>query len=148
MSRQVRDALVQEAFGHFRSRYGAPRITRHLNDNGHPYDEKTVAGSLKRQGLRAKAAKRFKATTDSNHSRPVAENLLKQDFTAKAPNEKWVGDITYLWTDEGWVYLAVVLDLYSRQVVGWAMDRTMSCNQIVAYSIVIRVGGCCAMTLG
>ena len=129
-ARQALDVLVREAFEHFRCRYGAPRITRHLSDNGQPYDEKTVAGSLKRQGLRAKGAKRFKATTDSNHNRPVAENLLEQDFTAQAANEKWAGDITYLWTDEGWVYLAVVLDLYSRQVVGWAMDKTMTANLV------------------
>ena len=120
------DELVAAAFAHFKRRYGAPRITRHLDDQGHRYDDKTVASSLRRQGLRAKAAKRFKATTDSNHSRPVAENLLEQNFTAERPNEKWAGDITYLWTDEGWVYLAVILDLHSRQVIGWAMDKTMT----------------------
>jgi len=120
------DALVKAAFERFKGRYGAPRITRHLNDDGHGCDEKTVASSRRRQGLRAKAAKRFKATTNSNHSRPVAENVLAQDFTTTGPNQKWVGDITYLWTDEGWVYLAVILDLQSRQVIGWAMDKTMT----------------------
>jgi transposase InsO family protein len=117
---------VGGAFDHFKRRYGTPRITRHLGGQGHHYDDKTVASSLRRQGLRAKAAKRFKATTDSNHNRPVAENVLGQDFTAERPNEKWAGDITYLWADQGWVYLAVILDLYSRQVIGWAMDKTMS----------------------
>ncbi|MNT60541.1 hypothetical protein D3C72_1981280 [compost metagenome] len=66
---------------------------------------------MQRQGLRAKAARKFKATTNSRHSLPVAENLLEQDFTAAAPNQKWVGDITYLHTEEGWLYLAVVIDL-------------------------------------
>jgi len=73
----------------------------------------------------AKAGKKYKATTDSEHSLPVAPNRLKQDFMADAPNQKWVCDITYLWTGEGWLYLAVVLDLFSRMVVGWAMDKRM-----------------------
>ena len=107
------DALVKDAFEQFKSRYGAPRLTRHLNDSGHSCDEKTVASSLRRQSLRAKAAKRFKATTKSDHGRPVAGNVLAQDFYAARANEKWAGDITYLWTDEGWVYLAVLLDLHS-----------------------------------
>ena len=77
-----------------------------------------MAASLKRQGLRAKAARKFKATTQSNHHLPVAENLLKQYFHANQPNQKWVGDITYLWTDEGWLYLAIVIDLYSRKAIG------------------------------
>ena len=73
---------------------------------------------MQRQGLRARAARKFKATTNSRYSRPVAENLLKQDFTASAPNQKWVGDITYLHTEEGWLYLAVAIDLlYSRATV-------------------------------
>ena len=124
------DELVAAAFEHFEGCYGAPRITRHLAEQGRCYDAKTVASSLRRQGLRAKAAKRFKATTDSNHTRPVAENVLEQDFTAERANEKWVGDITYLWTDEGWVYLAVILDLYSRQVIGWSMDKTMTAKLV------------------
>ena len=124
------DELVAAAFAHFRCRYGAPRITRHLSEQGHYYDGKTVASSLRRQGLRAKAAKRFKVTTDSKHNRPVAKNLLEQDFTAERPNQKWAGDITYLWTDEGWVYLAVILDLFSRQVIGWAMSDRMTATLV------------------
>jgi transposase InsO family protein len=124
------DELVAVAFAHFRCRYGAPRITRHLSEQGHYYDGKTVASSLRRQGLRAKAAKRFKVTTDSKHNRPVAKNLLEQDFTAERPNQKWAGDITYLWTDEGWVYLAVILDLFSRQVIGWAMSDRMTATLV------------------
>jgi transposase InsO family protein len=85
---------------------------------------------MKRQGLRAKAARKFKATTDSNHNRPVAPNLLAQDFSAEAPNQKWVGDITYLWTEEGWMYLAVVMDLYSRRVVGWSLSARMQAGLV------------------
>jgi transposase InsO family protein len=85
-----------------------------------------VAASLRRQGLRAKAARKFKATTNSNHALPVAANLLNQDFTAGRRDEKWVSDITYVWTDEGWLYLAIVLDLYSRKVIGWSISERMT----------------------
>lgn len=120
------DHQVAEAFVAHKSRYGSPRLTRDLADQGAVYDKKTVAKSLQRQALRAKAAKKFKATTNSQHNLPVAPNVLDQDFTATAPNQKWVGDISYLWTEEGWVYLAVVIDLYARCVVGWAMAERMT----------------------
>ena len=97
-----------------------------LKDQGHHYGRNTVAASMKRQHLRAKAARKFKATTNSNHNLPVAPNQLQQDFSAAVPNQKWVGDITYLWTEEGWLYLAVVIDLYSRLVVGWAIAERMT----------------------
>ncbi len=119
------DARVKAAFEAGKGRNGAPRIAQDLAEAGHPYDRKTVANSMRRQGLRAKAARKFKATTNSSHNLPVAPNLLKQDFTATAPNQKYVSDITYLWTEEGWLYLAVVIDLYSRMVVGWSMSERM-----------------------
>ncbi|MGZ5071414.1 MAG: IS3 family transposase, partial [Methylobacter sp.] len=97
-------------------------------ENGQPYDLKTIATSLKRQGLVAKAARKFKATTNSKHNLPVFDNLLQQDFSASAPNQKWAGDITYLWTDEGWLYLAVIIDLFSRQVIGWSMSERMTAD--------------------
>jgi transposase InsO family protein len=122
------DAAVEEAFARRRARAGSPRLAHDLREAGHCRDRKTVAASMKRQGLRAKAAKKFKATTNSKHNLPVAPNLLAQDFSATAPNQKWVGDITYLWTDEGWLYLAVVIDLYSRLVVGWAMAERMTAD--------------------
>jgi len=89
-----------------------------------------VAESLRRQGLRAKAARKFKATTNSNHTLPVAENLLQQDFTVQRPNQGWVGDIAYIGTDQGWLYLAVVLDLFSRKVVGWSMSDRMTSTRV------------------
>jgi transposase InsO family protein len=78
---------------------------------------------MQRQGLRARPVRRFVRTTDSRHKLPVCRNLLERDFTATAPNQKWAGDITYLWTRSGWVYLAFFMDLFSRKVVGWALSR-------------------------
>ena len=124
------DEAVKKAFDARKGRAGSPRLVLDLADAGHPHDRKTVASSMQRQGLRAKAAKKFKATTNSKHNLPVAPNLLQQDFTATAPNQKYVGDITYLWTEEGWLYLAVVIDLYSRLVVGWAMSERMTAQLV------------------
>lgn len=119
------DAKVQEAFEVERGRAGAPRLSRRLKAG-----RRQVAESLRRQGLRAKAARKYKATTNSAHSLPVAQNLLQQDFTAQRPDQVWVGDITYLGTDEGWLYLAVVLDLHSRKVVGWSMSERMTATLV------------------
>ena len=124
------DHHVAQAFAARKGRCGSPTLTRDLRDQGQPYDRKTVAASQRRQGLRAKAARKFKATTNSKHNLPVAPNLLQQDFAATAANQKWVGDITYLWTEEGWLYLAVVIDLYSRLVVGWAMSARMTAELV------------------
>ena len=122
----ARDEKIKEAFIESKGRSGARRIQAELADNGDKYDIKTITSSLKRQGLVAKAAKKFKVTTDSKHTRPVAPNLLAQDFTADRPNQKWAGDITYLMTSEGWLYLAVIIDLYSRAVIGWSMSNRMT----------------------
>ncbi len=123
------DAQVQQVFTARKGREGSPRLARRLG-----VGRGQVAQSLRRQGLRAKAARKFKATTYSNHTLPVAQNLLQQNFTGQHPNQVWVADITYIGTDEGWLYLAVVLDLYSRKVVGWAMSDRMSailvCNAL------------------
>ncbi len=122
------DERVKRAFKERKSFYGAPRLAHDFKESGDSLNRKTVAASLRRQGLRAKAARKFKATTNSKHDLPVAPNLLAQDFTASAPNQKWVGDITYLWTEEGWLYLAVVIDLFFRMVVGWAMGERRTAN--------------------
>jgi len=128
--RKALDTAVGQRFWSRMRRYGAPRITQDLRDEGWVVDRKTVAASLRRQGLRAKAARRNKATTQSNHTLPVSPNRLGQDFGATAPNRKWVGDITYLHTTEGWLYLAVVIDLFSRRVVGWAMAERMTAELV------------------
>ena len=120
------DAAVELAFHQRKQRYGSPRLSIDLCESGFHINEKTVAFSMQRQSLVAKAGRKFKATTNSNHCLPIAPNLLKQDFTCNSINEKWCGDITYLWTKEGWLYLAVVIDLFSRRVIGWSMSHRMT----------------------
>lgn len=115
-------------FRQSKGRYGAERLQVDLAQQGRCHDIKTVRASMKRQGLVPKAAKRFKVTTDSDHSLPVAANLLSQDFTAEQPNQKWAADITYLYTTEGWLYLAVMIDLHSRSVIGWSMSERMTAS--------------------
>ena len=129
-TQEVLDTVVRQAFMDGKGREGAPRLTCRLSTLGHKHDEKTIAASLKRQGLRAKAARKFKATTDSDHKQPVAQNLLNRDFNPPQPNLAWAGDITVLWTDEGWLYLAVIIDLHSRKVIGWSMSRRMKADLV------------------
>lgn len=124
--RLVCDNVVREAFSDAKQRYGAPRLTDELRAQGYQFNVKTVAASLRRQGLRAKASRRFRPVSYRKHGLPVSENLLKQDFYTSGPNQKWVGDITYLRTGEGWLYLAVVIDLWSRSVIGWSMSSRMT----------------------
>ncbi|EBP9772504.1 IS3 family transposase [Salmonella enterica] len=124
--RLVCDNVVREAFSNAKRRYGAPRLTDELRAQGVVYNIKTVAASLRRQGLRAKASRRFSPVSYREHGLPVSENLLKQDFYASGPNQKWVGDITSLRTGEGWLYLAVVIDLWSRSAIGWSMSSRMT----------------------
>jgi len=127
---QQRDQNVQQAFLQSKGRDGARRIQAELAEQGYMHDVKTIADSMKRQCLVAKAAKKFKVTTDSNHQQPVAPNLLARDFSAQKPNQKWAGDITYLYTSEGWLYLAVIIDLFSRAVIGWSMAPRMTASLV------------------
>jgi transposase InsO family protein len=120
------DERIRKIFSRHKQRYGAPRVVKDLHDEGFECSENRVARRMRVLGLKAIQAKKFKVTTDSNHSKPVAPDLIEQDFSAAAPNQKWVSDITYVWTDEGWLYLAVVMDLYSRAIVGWSMNRRMT----------------------
>lgn len=120
--RLVCDDAVRQTFAKAKQRYGAPRLADELPE----YNIKTIAASLRRQGLRAKASRRFSPVSYREHGLPISENLLKQDFYASGPNQKWVGDITYLRTGEGWLYLAVVIDLWSRSVIGWSMSSRMT----------------------
>jgi transposase InsO family protein len=118
-------ARVGAIFKEHRSKYGSRRITKQLKNEGHQIGRYKVRRLMRELGLKAKNPKRYKVTTDSRHSFPVAANLLDRKFDVYEPNKCWTADITYVWTFEGWLYLAVVLDLYSRQVVGWAMNKRM-----------------------
>jgi transposase InsO family protein len=109
-----------------RERYGSPRVLAELRGRGVEVGKHRVARLMRENGLRARPRHRFRRTTDSGHKLPVAANLLERRFTATAPNQAWVGDITYVWTAEGWAYLAVLLDLFSRRVVGWALRNSLS----------------------
>ena len=105
-----------------RRTYGSPRIHRDLREANERVGCKRVARLMREEGLQSRRKRRFRVTTNSNHSEPVAPNILARDFQAKNPNERWVADITYVWTREGWLYVAAILDLFSRRVVGWSAD--------------------------
>ncbi len=108
-----------------RETYGSPSIWDALIKQGHRIGEHRVARLMRQDGIRAKTVKKWRATTQSHHRFPVATNTLNRQFTVASPNRVWAGDITYVWTTEGWLYLAVVLDLYSRTVIGWAMGTRL-----------------------
>ena len=107
-------------------RYGSPRVHDELREEGERVSRKRVARIMKERDLRGRRRRRFRVTTQSEHDLPIAPNVLARDFSASAPNQKWVGDITYIWTREGWLYLAVLIDLFSRRVVGWSMSDSLA----------------------
>jgi putative transposase len=111
--------------------YGRPRIWRALRKDGVRVGKQRLQTLMRTHGIRAKGKKRFKVTTDSNHDLPIAPNLLNRQFTVAKPDTVWVGDITYIATDEGWLFLAVVIDLFSRQVLGWSMRADMSRDIVI-----------------
>jgi len=132
--RQQQDVLtaqIRTVHAQVKGRYGSPRMHAELVRRGHGCCLNTVARLMRRAGIAAKTARKFRHTTDSNHDRPVADNLLDRQFDPASPNEAWVADITYIPTREGWLYLAAVEDLYSRMVVGWAMAAHMASRLVV-----------------
>ena len=114
-----------------RGAYGWPRIWRELVARGVPVGKERVQKLMQLHGIRAKGRRRFKVTTDSRHDLPISPNLLNREFTVAEPDKVWVGDITYIATDEGWLFLAVVIDLFSRQVVGWSLREDMSSGIVI-----------------
>jgi transposase InsO family protein len=114
-----------------RGSYGWPRIWRELLARGIRVGKERVQKLMQRHGIRAKGKRRFKVTTDSNHDLPIAPNVLNREFTVAEPDRVWVGDITYIATDEGWLFLAVVIDLFSRQVVGWSLRDDMTSSIVI-----------------
>jgi putative transposase len=129
--RQELIGVIKKVHAEVKGRYGSPRMTPELKARGHDCSKNTVAKLMREHGIKAKAPRRFVRTTDSNHRLPVAENLLGRDFDPSGPNESWSADLTYIPTREGWLYLAVVEDLFSRMVVGWSMDQTMESRLVV-----------------
>lgn len=117
---------IREAFRLSHSTYGSPRMTIELKDAGHRHiGRRRVARLMRENGLKARQPRRYRRCRDSHASGVVAPNLLDRDFTAAAPNEKWVADISYVWTREGWLYLAAIVDLYARRVVGWSTGERL-----------------------
>jgi putative transposase len=129
--REELTAEVKAIHEEVKARYGSPRIHAELVAQGHECSANFVAKVMREAGIAAKTTRKFRQTTDSNHSLPVAENVLDREFDPDEPNASWVADITYIPTHEGWLYLAVVEDLFSRKVVGWSMDQTMESRLVV-----------------
>jgi putative transposase len=129
-----REALTEQVtqiHAEVKARYGSPRMHAELVDRGQACCVNTVARVMREAGIAAKTKRRFRHTTDSNHPHPVAENILDRAFDPDEPNASWVADVTYIPTRQGWVYLAVVVDLFSRMVVGWSMAATMTSRLVV-----------------
>ena len=124
-------ALIEAIHAELKGAYGSPRMVRELRDRGFPASKQRVERLMRENGIKARHKRRFKATTDSKHALPVAPNLLGRDFTPAAPNQVWTADMTYIWTDEGWLYLAVVLDLFNREIVGWSIKPRMTADILV-----------------
>lgn len=124
--------LIRGIFDENRGVYGVPRVHQVLLQRGEPCGRNRVARLMRRAGLRSKTKRRFRVkTTDSKHDHPIAPDRLNQDFQASAPNQVWVSDITYIPTDEGWLYLASTMDLFSRRIVGWSMASTLHSKVVV-----------------
>jgi transposase InsO family protein len=117
-----------------RGNYGSPRVHRELRAQGRRISRKRVARLMRQEGIVARKKRRFRKTTDSNHSHPIAPNVLARNFNVELPDTAWVTDVTYVWTHEGWLYLAAILDLFSRRVVGWAAsannDRALAISAL------------------
>jgi transposase InsO family protein len=129
--RQELVGAIEEVHAEVRQRYGSPRMTAELKARGHRCSENTVAKLMSAHGIEARVPRRFVRTTDSDHRLPVASNVLARGFDPEGPNELWCADITYIPTGEGWLYLAVVEDLFSRMVVGWSMAESMESRLVV-----------------
>lgn len=120
--------LIRSIHAEFGEIYGSPRMVRELRARNFPASKERVEHLMRENGIHARHKRRYKVTTDSKHNLPIAENLLDRNFNPSGPNQVWTSDITYLWTDEGWLYLAIVLDLFNREVVGWSLKPRMTAD--------------------
>jgi transposase InsO family protein len=119
-------AQVRQAYAEGRGAYGSPRVLEALRIKGVSASKRRVERTMRALGLQGRKRRRFRVTTKANPAHPAAANVLDRNFVADRPNQRWATDISYVWTDEGWCYLAVILDLFSRAVVGWALDTTLT----------------------
>jgi transposase InsO family protein len=126
------DAHIRAIFNRHKGRCGSPKITDELNDMGLAVSKNRVARRMKAMGLRSIYRRKYRTTTDSKHSHPVADNLLQRNFTTNGPDKVWVSDITYIATARGWLYLTVFIDLFSRMVVGWSLSSSLSAETVLA----------------
>ena len=117
--------LIKASFERSRETYGYRRVHQDFRDLDEPCGKHRIARLMKANGIRPKTRRKFKVTTDSNHNKPIHENQLARQFNASVPNQRWVSDITYIPTVEGWLYLAVIMDLFSRKIIGWSMSHRM-----------------------
>jgi putative transposase len=122
---------IHEIYLSSRRLYGSPKITRILRGEGLRVSQKTVAGIMRENGLRSRTVRKYKATTNSKHNHPVHENVLNQTFRAERPNQVWMSDITYVWTTEGWLYVASIMDLFTRKIVGWKASSRMTKELVI-----------------
>lgn len=124
------ELLVRAAHSETKQRYGFERLQAHLSQQGYDISKYMVRSIKQQHGIYCKRHKKFKVTTNSNHDKRVYPNLLEQNFKANKPNEAWVSDITYIWTNEGWLYLAGIKDLYTKEIVGYAIDKRMTADLV------------------
>ena len=131
---------IKSAYKESDETYGSPRIFADFREAGIACSEKRIARLMRLAQIRAMRPKRFVVTTDSDHEMPVAKNLLNRMFDAEKPDTRWTADITYIWTRQGWLYLAVILDLFSRRIVGWAMNQAID-RSLVLSALDMAVAG-------
>jgi len=132
--------LIREVFKTNRQTYGSPRVFEELRSRKVPCSRRTIERLMREAGITPPRKRKFKKTTDSNHPFATAANLVDRDFSSPAPNRLWSTDITYVWTSEGWLYLAVVMDLFSRRIVGWSMRKTLA-RQLVLSALHMALYG-------
>lgn len=122
---------IKEAYKKSHGIYGSPRIATELHENGIHCSKKRIARLMRVNNIMAKTRRRFKATTNSRHTLAVAQNLIQKEFSVNEAYKVWVSDITYIWTDEGWLYLAIIMDLFTRGIVGWAMSERITAEMVI-----------------
>lgn len=123
--------MIKDIFEDSKKTYGSPRIREQLNRNGFTVSQRRVAKLMRKENLYCRRNKKFRVTTNSNHAYPISPNLLKQDFKVERINQVWVSDITYVYTEEGWLYLTIILDLFDRQIIGWNLSKRLKTSDTI-----------------